>query len=361
MYLRYILVFFIIFIIMGVIINYTLASKTFDTEGRELKSIFDGKKFSNIKSDLPEDTEKTDENKKRPSFWAFAKEKWKSDGWEISGYEQKYFVPEEKVEGSKIVAVFVNHNTVLIQTEGLNILTDPVWSERASPFSFIGPKRYTQAGVNFDDLPKIDIVLLSHNHYDHMDIEALKKLEKRDNPTIYTHLGNKNYLSKRGIQNVVDMDWWDEIKHDDKIQIHSVPAQHFSARAISDRNKTLWGGFVMRLDSGDIYFAGDTGYGPFVNQIKEKYPEGFRFALLPIGAFEPREFMKEMHTSPDDAIMMYKELNVQNALGTHFGTFNLSLESFYAPSDRIKTILMDRASFGIKFHVLQNGESIEIE
>ncbi len=360
MILRLIFGFLILFVIVGIIIYYTLASKTFDTEGRELKSNFDGNKFYNIQES---ETSIIEENKTkdRPSFFTFWKEMRKNKDWEITGYEQKYSVPEEIVEGNTIVATFVNHNTVLIQTEGLNILTDPVWAKRASPFSFVGPKRYTEAGIKFDDLPKIDIVLLSHNHYDHMDIDTLKKLEQKYNPVIYTHLGNKKYLEKRGIKNVIDMDWWDEIKYNEQIKIHSVPAQHFSARAISDRNKTLWGGFVVKTNNGDIYFAGDTGYGPFVNQIKEKYPEGFRFALLPIGAYEPRSFMKEMHTSPDDAVLMYKELGVKTAMGTHFGTFKLSTETFFAPSDRIKTLMMDRVNTNIKFYVFQNGESIIIE
>ena len=352
------------FLILGVVINLSLASKTFDTEDRELKSNFDGKVFSNIKTDKQDINREEDKyiiKTKRPSFFTFWKEMRKSSDWEITGYEQKYFVPEEMVEGKTIVATFVNHNTVLIQTEGLNILTDPVWSERASPFSFVGPKRYTEAGIKFDDLPKIDIILLSHNHYDHMDIDTLKKLEQKYNPVIYTHLGNKEYLEKRGIKNVIDMDWWDEVKHNEQIEIHSVPAQHFSARAISDRNKTLWGGFVVRTNNGDIYFAGDTGYGPFVQNIKEKYTDGFRFAMIPIGAYEPRDFMKEMHTSPDDAVLMYKELGVETAMGIHFGTFKLSSETFFAPSDRIKTLMMDRINQRVEFYALQNGETLVIE
>lgn len=216
------------------------------------------------------------------------------------------------------------------------------------------------SGVNFDDLPPIDIVLLSHNHYDHMDIDTLKALAKRDKPTIYTGLGNKAYLESKSITGSFEMDWGDRKMFSDSISIDAVPAQHFSARGITDRNKTLWVGFVLRTQDGNIYFAGDTGYGPFIERIEKAYPEGFRLALLPIGAYEPRDFMKPMHMSPDDAIKMYKDLKVQNAIGIHFGTFNLALESQTNPADRLKELLTKEENKNEKWDVLRNGDVAQI-
>ncbi len=338
---------------MGLLINYTLASKTYNPRDKEIKAPFDGKKFSNIK-----DENLVQEERERISFWSFMKQKRKSPKWTMQDLPSGEAKPKERVNGKEIEVTFINHATVLIQTEGLNILTDPIWSKRASPFSFIGPQRYMPVGISFDNLPEIDIILLSHNHYDHMDIKTLRMLYERYNPVIYTHLGIKDYLEKRDIKEVIDMDWWQEEKYSEHIQIHSVPAQHFSARAISDRNRTLWGGFVVSTNNGDIYFAGDTGYGPFVNEIKEKYPNGFRFAMIPIGAYEPRSFMKQMHTSPDDAILMHKELDIKNSLGIHHGTFSLSLESQFEPQKRIKELLEMEENKDVIFHAILNGESV---
>lgn len=234
--------------------------------------------------------------------------------------------PRERVEGSELVITFINHATVLIQTEGLNIITDPVWSERVSPVKFFGPKRYQNPGVHLSDLPKIDIVLLSHNHYDHLDVWALRTIAQRDTPLVLTHLGISEFLHKKHIGNSVDLDWFDTHKFRPDIVVTSVPAQHFSARALSDRNKTLWGGFVLSTPHGDIYFVGDTGYGPFVERIAERFPQGFRFALIPIGAFSPAQFMSEMHMSPHDAFQFKKELQIKKAVAIHFGTFKLAFD-----------------------------------
>lgn len=358
MFLRIIFAFFILFLIFSLVINYVLSSKKFTGDTSNLKSIYDGEKFLNIKNDSEL---VNDENKERPSFWSFIKQRRETPKWEMQELPNGESKPKERVDGKEIQVTFVNHATVLIQTEGLNILTDPIWSKRASPFSFIGPKRYMPVGVLFDDLPKIDIILLSHNHYDHMDIDTLKKISNRDEQIIYTHLGVSDYLKKRDINGSIDMDWWDKIDYSQEIEIHSVPAQHFSARAISDRNRTLWGGFVVRTQNGDIYFAGDTGYGPFVDQIKENYPEGFRFAMIPIGAYEPRSFMKEMHTSPEDAIMMHKKLGVETSMGIHHGTFNLSLESQFDPSQKIKSLLQEEGNEMVNFFPILNGDTLIIE
>jgi L-ascorbate metabolism protein UlaG (beta-lactamase superfamily) len=166
-------------------------------------------------------------------------------------------------------------------------------------------------GVAISDLPKIDLILLSHNHYDHLDTKALREISERDKPEIFTTLGNSEYLRARKIPGGKDLDWGEKKKFSDLVSVECVPAQHFSSRALSDRNKTLWAGFVISTAHGDIYFAADTGYGPFGGHIRKMYPKGFRLAFLPIGAFKPQSMMKKMHMSPHDAVRLYKDLLVE--------------------------------------------------
>jgi len=229
---------------------------------------------------------------------------------------------------------FVNHATVLLQLHGVNILTDPVWSERTSPVGWAGPKRVRAPGIRFEDLPKIHIVLLSHNHYDHMDIDTLRRLAERDSPVIYTGLGNTKYLADRGIDGGIDMDWWEHRDDPSGLKIHYVPAQHFSARSMFDRNRTLWGGLVVEAPSGRFYFAGDSGYGPHFKTIGARLGP-FRYSLIPIGAYEPRWFMSLAHTNPDEAVRTHLDVRSQRSLGIHFGTFQLTDESLDAPEEAL--------------------------
>ncbi len=270
-------------------------------------------------------------------------------------------VPAPRVIGKEIVVTYVNHSTILIQTEGLNILTDPVWSRRASPGQFFGPRRFMNPGVALDKLPKIDFILQTHNHYDHMDVRTLRMVSVRDTPVIYTTLGNSAYLRRRKIRGSVDMDWGDSKKFSDMVSVDCVPAQHFSARAVTDRNRTLWGGFVVRTPHGDIYFAGDTGYGPCMTRIQKLYPNGFRLAFLPIGAYLPHVLMGIYHMGPDEAVQLYKELRVEHAIPIHFGTFDLALDGQDDPTDRLDEILRKEENSQVKFTVLRNGEVGRVE
>jgi L-ascorbate metabolism protein UlaG (beta-lactamase superfamily) len=286
---------------------------------------FDGKYFSNIwwtkRETYRVESHKGEYGKFKAFVWWMLqrrKPRWvKRKGQKV--------IPVERYLEDDFKITFIGHATLLIQIAGLNIITDPVWGYRASPFTRIGPHRYMDPGVDLDHLPPIDIVILSHNHYDHMEIPTLQKLHKRDNPIIYTGLGNVSYLAKYWVRNVVDMDWWDKNEFDKrKIAITYVPAQHFSARGIYDRNKTLWGGFVLEVSWRSLYFAWDTGYGEFVEKIKERFPDGFDVWLLPIGAYKPRWFMADIHTNPEEALMMQRDLSIKTGLWIHWWTFPLA-------------------------------------
>lgn len=260
--------------------------------------------------------------------------------------------------GRELVVTFVNHSTFLIQTAGLNILTDPVWSKRASPFPFLGPKRFRAPGIRLEDLPPIDIVLISHNHYDHMDLHTLRRITKAHHPEIFVGLGNAAYLDRKGIEGARDMDWWDEA-HVRGATIVCAPAQHFSSRAISDRNMTLWNGFIIRTDDGDIYFAGDTGFGEFVDRIRSRF-SGFRLALLPIGAFRPEWFMGPVHASPEEAMRMHHLLAARTTIGMHHSTFKLADDKQDEPLERIRAMISRAHGEKPNFLLLENGETAHI-
>lgn len=285
--------------------------------------------------------------------WFFLRKK---KVWE---YRESKIKPtlESRIEGEKIFITFVNHSTVLMQMNNLNILTDPVWSKRVSPFSFMGPKRYREPGIKLDDLPRIDVVLLTHNHYDHMDIFTLREIYKKYRPKIFTPLGNSLYLKKKGISQAIDMDWWGKKSLSKDVNLVCVPAEHFSSRAFSDRNKTLWSGFVLETSRGNIYFSGDTAYGNFVKKISEKY-NSFILGFLPAAVWKPVWLMKPVHISPDDAVQMHKDLNIKTTIGIHHGTFKLSDDGQDEGPDRIRELVKNSSPKTIDFRILENGQTI---
>jgi L-ascorbate metabolism protein UlaG (beta-lactamase superfamily) len=258
--------------------------------------------------------------------------------------DSEQFKPSSPRSIKPIITV-INHATVLIQVDNLNILTDPHYSLRASPVQFAGPKRVVQPGIAFDDLPVIDIVLISHNHYDHLDLDTLKRLKDRDDPKVVAGLKTKSFLAENGITNGIDLDWWQSITAN-KTKITFVPSQHWSARGIFDKREMLWGGFYIE-NSHKIYFAGDTGYGKFFKTIKEKLgaPD---LSLIPIGAYEPRWFMKNAHLNPNDSLKAFKDLESKKMMGIHFGTFKLTDEGYNDPIDtlhkEIKALKVDPKS-----------------
>lgn len=278
--------------------------------------------------------------------------------WAEENHNNSYPLPPQRVNGPNALLTFINHSTFLIQVDGVNILTDPIWSERASPFSFVGPKRARLPGVAFEDLPKIDVVIISHNHYDHMDITTMTKLAKRDQPVFIFGLGNGSLLDNNSISNYVELDWWQEHKVSHSLTIASVPAQHFSGRGLADRNETLWMGFVIKSSAGNIFFAGDTGFGPHFEMIRERYAP-IRAALIPIGAFIPRWFMKYVHVSPQEAVQAAQVLGAQISFGMHFGTFRLADDSQNQPIEELNEALM-ALDKKIDFRTLDFGQSFEV-
>jgi L-ascorbate metabolism protein UlaG (beta-lactamase superfamily) len=259
---------------------------------------------------------------------------------------------------NEVVLTFINHVTFLVQTNGLNILTDPVFSKRASPFQFLGPQRVRPPGLALASLPKIDLVLISHNHYDHMDLETLRLLKERHSPVFLTPLRNAETLAKVGISNVIETDWWDQSQVTNETQIVTVPAQHWSGRGLRDRNRALWAGFVISTPRLKIYFAGDTGYAQHLLKIRERLGI-MDISLLPIGAYEPRWFMREQHMNPDDAVLAHRDLKSKLSIGMHFGTFQLTDEGIDDPVIDLKSALNKHHLRA--FDVMEFGETRRIK
>lgn len=256
----------------------------------------------------------------------------------------------------KVAVTFVNHATVLLQFNHYVILTDPVWSERVGPISFIGPKRVRKPGIPFDQLPKIDIVLISHNHYDHLDVETLKKLITRFQPVIFVPLGDKSLIQSLGALHVHEMDWWDSIKVSRHLEITFAPTQHFSGRGLFDFDKSLWGSFVMNVNGRKVYFGGDSGYSPYYKDIEHRFGP-MDLSFLPIGSYEPRWFMKAVHMNPEESVMAHRDLQSRETIGIHFGTFQLSDEQIDQPQIDLAAALKKSSVDPDTFIVLKEGET----
>jgi L-ascorbate metabolism protein UlaG (beta-lactamase superfamily) len=259
-------------------------------------------------------------------------------------------------EREHIRITFVNHSTFLIQVDGLNILTDPIWSERTSPFSWAGPRRMRPPGIKFEDIPRIHAVLVSHNHYDHLDIPTMRMIFGAHHPQIITPLGVKQFLDSESISGGKDLDWWQESKLSDAVTVQCVPAQHFSGRGALDRDATLWCGYVLKTTRGNIYFAADTGYNESTfKEIGERAGK-MRVALIPIGAYKPEWFMSPIHVSPEEAVKIHLDVKSSASIATHFGTFPLADDGYEDPVRDLKTAL---AKFNLNeeaFVALKEGE-----
>ena len=257
-----------------------------------------------------------------------------------------------------VVVTFVGHATFLIQVAATNLLVDPVYSQRASPFSVVGPRRHRAPGVRFDDLPTISLVLLSHNHYDHCDLGTLRLLERRFHPTVVTPRGNGRLLRSAGIHQVEEIDWW-QTSSAAPLPITLTPAQHFSARTPFDRNRALWGGFLIEAGRHRILHAGDSGYGPHFREIAARL-DPIDLALLPIGAYEPRWFMKDIHMNPAEAVQAHLDLAALRSIAMHFGTFQLTPEGIDEPVRELAKALGERGVPAEQFRTVEVGESVRL-
>ena len=254
------------------------------------------------------------------------------------------------------VVTFVGHSTFLIQTAAANILTDPMYSERAGPLNRIGPSRVRQPAVRIEDLPEISLILLSHNHYDHCDLRTLRMLAARFNPLVITPLGNARLVRSAGIRHVEELDWWQDSRHAG-LPITLTPAHHFSARTPFDRNRALWGGFILSAGARRIYFAGDTAYAPFLRDVGARFGP-IDLALLPIGAYEPRWFMRSVHMDPAEAVQAHLDVRAIASIGMHFGTFRLTTEAVDEPLLALERARDAHGISSAQFRAIDFGESV---
>jgi L-ascorbate metabolism protein UlaG (beta-lactamase superfamily) len=266
--------------------------------------------------------------------------------------------PPQRIEGDRLRVTWVNHATVLLQTEGLNILTDPIWSERCSPVSWAGPIRRRPPGIRFDDLPPIDVVVISHNHYDHMDVPTLRMLAERDQPQIFVALGNQALLAREGIGSI-ELDWWQSVPLTGRVRLHAVPVQHFSSRSINDRNRTLWTGWVVQAPGGNSFFAGDSGWGPHFQQIADRFAP-LRLAILPIGAFRPRWFMAPVHIDPEAAVEAHRLLQARTSIPMHYGTFPLGDDGEQEAAEVLQAAITEQGIDDGSFWIIPEGEGRDV-
>jgi L-ascorbate metabolism protein UlaG (beta-lactamase superfamily) len=270
-------------------------------------------------------------------------------------------IPPDRVGDGAIRATFIGHSSVLIQMDGINIFCDPIWSKRASPVSWAGPKRHRAPGIPFEHLPKIDLVLQSHDHYDHFDVPTLRRIASQWKPKFAVPLGVARRLLSKKIAadtQIAELDWWQSAQFSESLRLTAVPARHFSGRGLRDRNKTLWCGYIIESPSGTVLFAGDTGYGTHFSEIRARFPK-IRLAFLPIGAYRPQWFMGPVHISPGDAVRAHKELGASTSIAIHFGTFRLADDGEDEPVAELHRAL-DQEKERLRFWTLEAGEGRDI-
>lgn len=259
--------------------------------------------------------------------------------------------------GDEIALTFVGHATFLVRIGPVGVLSDPIFTAHAGPLGRFGPRRVRPPAVSVDQLPDARVVLVSHNHYDHLQPRSLRALERRFAPQFVTGLGLAPYLRARGLKRVIELDWWQRIEGPGGIRITYVPAQHFSRRGLRDTNRSLWGGFVIERGGRSIYYAADTAYCPHFAEIGRRFPS-LDVALLPIGAYEPRWFMNIVHVNPEESVRALRDLGASHAVAMHFGTFQLSDEGIQEPIEALNRELSKPENAGLDFRVPAHGETL---
>jgi L-ascorbate metabolism protein UlaG (beta-lactamase superfamily) len=298
----------------------------------------------------------------RGSFWKWQRERWEKGLPKIpeGGYHfpvAQPDVPWLQSNRSEPTITWIGHATFLLQLNGVNILTDAHLTERASPLSFAGPKRVVPPALSFEQLPHIDAVVISHNHYDHLDRGTVRRLAAQTggSPRFFVPLGLKAWFEAEGIVDVSELDWWDEAEYKG-LKLVLTPVQHWSARGLWDRDKTLWGGWVVEQPGFRFFFTGDTGYSADFKDIGEHFG-GFDLTAIPIGAYEPRWFMSIMHVNPEEAVRIHQDLRARYSVAMHWGTFILTDEPLDEPPVKLAQA---RTAAGVApeaFFVMQHGET----
>lgn len=288
--------------------------------------------------------------------------KWRLEGgvqeWPVFIDNQHQPKLPSNITHNEVFITYINHSTELIQLQDLTILTDPVFSERVSPISQIGPKRVREPALILSNLPKIDVVVISHNHYDHMDILSLIEINKSHHPYIFVPLANAKYLKALHSEKIIELDWWQEYHLNQHQSIILTPAQHWSGRGLFDRYKSLWGGYLIVSNNMKIFFAGDTGHNHFFQEIAQQY-NSIDIAILPIGSYEPRWFMQRYHMNPEEAVLAHLDLKSKLSIATHFGTFQLSNEAIDDPIKDLQEALDQHKVNKTNFIIPEFGETIK--
>jgi L-ascorbate metabolism protein UlaG (beta-lactamase superfamily) len=305
---------------------------------------FDGRRFYN--------TENLNSRSKSDIIkWFMGRKRGKWPKWIETEYGPD---PVKKVAKGKLVVTFINHASILCQFDNHNILFDPVWSKRVSPVKFAGPKRVRNPGIKLSQLPEIHVVMVSHDHYDHMDKSTLLYLKNKFNPLFIVPLKSARRLKSWGIKSVVELDWWQNITTKAGLKVTFVPARHSSGRSPFDQETTLWGGFIVKTSRGELFFAGDTGYGKHFKKIGRKF-KNIRFSMLPIGAYKPRWFMKSVHMDPKDALKAHEDLKSKTSMAMHYGTFPLADDSMVDPLIDLRKLMEKYEIPDDRFLILKEG------
>ena len=262
-------------------------------------------------------------------------------------------------KSNPITAIYyINHSSFLIQLDGKNILTDPVFSKRVSPFSFAGPRRMQNPGIAFENLPHIDLILLSHNHYDHLDLLTVRRLQTKHDPLFLVPLGVKDFLLRKGISKILELDWWNT-EHFQDLSITCTQAQHFSGRGLFDRDRSLWCGYSIQGREHQVLFIGDTGFGKFFLDFPDRIGQP-DVAIIPIGAYKPEWFMHPIHCSPAQAIDIHTLIKSKRSIACHFGTFPLGDDGMKEPPSILRRNLQEKGIPLDSFVILEHGQHLQI-